>query len=299
MVSDSSDQPLPTLCDSHCHLADERILYAADELCARAAKESITRLVVNGTCEGDWGAVLELARTRSAVIPSLGLHPWHVAERSSSWLSHLEALLEANPRAGVGEVGLHVGSSRAPLEEQLLVLREQLLLAARLGRVVSLHCVGPGASEAVVVELAAVANSLLPARPVPVVMHWFSCSSKIVPTLAALGCYFSFNAACAGTAGSSKRWKAVPRERLLVETDAPDGLPKDASGDGLVTLPGCGPLSLTSGRRSCGCGAGSPHTRLNTPASLPGIVRMLGMLLAVDERELRTMLNNNASRLWS
>ena len=51
--------------------------------------------------------VLRLAAEHDDVHPSLGLHPWRVADHSEAWLPTLRRLLEDNPGAGIGEVRLH------------------------------------------------------------------------------------------------------------------------------------------------------------------------------------------------
>lgn len=285
--------PLPPLIDAHCHLADERLSLHCDNLVSAAQRAGVATLVVNGTCETDWPAVEALCSGRPALRPSYGLHPWRVLDRSDSWLSKLESLLQNNPRACVGEAGLHVGGlSGASLPEQTAVLRDQLRLAVRLGRVVSLHCVGAGALEALHEQLRACAppggvyaDGLL--------LHAFHGSADWVPKFTALGAYFSFNATCS-LKKAAATWRAVPLDRLLVESDSPDGLPREQS-DLLVTLPACGPLSLGT-RAGCGCAA--DHRRLNTPASLPHILSLLAQLRGLPVDALRRQCWTNSVRLF-
>src|SRR5688572_27524808 len=94
------------LIDAHNHLHHERLVPHRDGIFAALADLGVEHAVVNGTCEGDWDAVAAMAAERSFVIPSFGLHPWSVPERSSQWVERLRALLEAHADAGVGEIGL-------------------------------------------------------------------------------------------------------------------------------------------------------------------------------------------------
>ena len=94
------------LFDSHCHLQDERLAPILDQALARAAEAGVGRLLCCGVREEDWKEVLALARERPGmVVPSLGLHPWRIADRSPGWLDELERLLAGAP-CGVGEIGL-------------------------------------------------------------------------------------------------------------------------------------------------------------------------------------------------
>ena len=55
------------------------------------------------------------------MVPSYGLHPWHVAAAAPGWLARMRVRLEANPRAALGEAGLDAserGRRAAPLEDQ-------------------------------------------------------------------------------------------------------------------------------------------------------------------------------------
>ena len=103
----------------------------------------VKRTVTNGSSESDWAAVADLAGIHPIVLPSFGVHPWDVGNRTAQWQDKLVAHLDANPRAAVGEIGLDrwihrakpddprlASLRRAPIEEQLEVFRWQFNLAA-------------------------------------------------------------------------------------------------------------------------------------------------------------------------
>ena len=200
---------------------------------------------VNGTCEGDWQQVMDLKFPWA--MPQLGLHPWHVGNRSDRWR---ERLLEQLSRgAGVGEVGLDrwildrarpddprlQGLRRAPLQEQREVFLDQWAIATHLKRPVSVHCLDAW-------------NDLVPlllseTAPVPgFLLHAYSGPAAAIEPLARKGAYFSFNGAFALDLASARAqaFRTIPRDRLLVETDAPSfplapslrrfSLPDDSSG---------------------------------------------------------------------
>ena len=68
--------------DAHNHLQDDRFAGRQDELLAACEQAGVTRMVVNGACEGDWPQVLALAREKKIVLPSFGYHPWYLHERT-------------------------------------------------------------------------------------------------------------------------------------------------------------------------------------------------------------------------
>ncbi len=223
-------------------------------------------LVVNGTCEADWASVTALCQRHSATcVASYGLHPWRVRDRSPAWAELLERLLRAHPRAAVGEAGLHVGGSddKAELDVQSAALRTQLRLAASLQRPVSLHCVG--AVARLYDDLLACATP--GGYPAGLLLHGFSGGADWVPRFESLGAYFSFSAANTRPK-TAALLRAVSDSRLLLETDAPDGLPRGAElPDMRYAPPASQPLELHIAGCSCagkGCSRAT-LMRLNAP----------------------------------
>jgi TatD DNase family protein len=132
------------LYDAHNHLHDPRLGSVPAKLLEEAAREGVAGMVVNGSCEEDWPAVLALARKfPGRVLPSFGYHPWYVRERTPEWLAKLESYLNAVPSA-VGEIGLDrwVEHHDTPAQEEAFVA--QMRLAARRNLPVSIHCLQAG-----------------------------------------------------------------------------------------------------------------------------------------------------------
>jgi TatD DNase family protein len=110
------------------------------------------------------------------------------------------------------------------MERQVAVLRGHLRLARLLGLPVMLHCLR--AHDAL---LALLAEEPLPAGGV---LHSFSGSAEQARAYARFGLHFAF----AGPITYERARKplaaarAVPREKLLLETDAPDQTPRPRRG---------------------------------------------------------------------
>src|SRR5215831_19808269 len=86
------------LYDAHNHLHDERLGPHLAGILKTVEREGIVRMVVNGSCEEDWHAVMELARRYPRlVLPSFGYHPWYVRERSPDWQQRLIGFLDDVP----------------------------------------------------------------------------------------------------------------------------------------------------------------------------------------------------------
>jgi TatD DNase family protein len=275
--------------DAHNHLQDPRL---GDDPAARLAQAStsgVAGMVVNGTCEADWPAVLRLAGRLDEVIPAFGLHPWHVPTRSARWLETLEGFLDRCPGAGVGEVGLdgwileqsagrclELGtgpSGPAPMTLQVEVLDVQLDLAATRGLPVSLHCLrawGP------------LMDRLRRRARLPrgFLLHSYGGSRELVPELVRLGAHFSLSGHSLHPRKADQLavFRAIPRDRWLVETDAPDQLPPPE----WMSHPATGP-------------GGRP---VNVPANLPRIAAGLADHLGVPAADLAALCEANWRRFF-
>lgn len=208
------------LFDCHCHIQNQRILPDIENIMDRAHSAGVEKLVCCGTSETNWNAVTELASKFPSVIPSFGLHPWHTADRSDKWLANLEKNLLSHPQAGLGEIGLDHGLAERNDEEQEEIFIQQLILASKLDRPLSIHCRRAWG------RLIPILKEHGP-FPAGFVIHAFSGSIEMFDDLFLLGGSISFSGTItrSGNKRGHKSAAAVPLDRLLIETDAPDMAP--------------------------------------------------------------------------
>ena len=202
--------------DSHCHLADARLRDKLPEVLARADAQGVTALMAVAARCVDWPVLVRVARRFPQVSVAFGLHPWfdhepHALRRLLAWLLHADA-------RAVGECGLDFGAGRAARASQEAVLLPQLRLARELDLPVILHA---HKSE----DVLALHLSRLPG--LRGVVHGFHGSLQQAERFLRLGFYLGIGAAI--TYPRAQRLRAVvaalPLERLLLESDAPDQTP--------------------------------------------------------------------------
>ena len=251
------------LIDSHCHLQDERFDGIRDAVIERARAAGIIKMVCCGTSGQDWLKVKALAEEYPVIIPSFGLHPWYVKERSRDWLSNLERFLREFP-SGVGEIGLdHVVAKEATeRQEQREVFVAQLELAQTLKRPVSIHC--RRAWEALPEVLEQV-GALLAGG----IVHSYSGGPEMLTLLQKYGLAISFSGSITRTNNVRGRRavQGVPLEMLLVETDSPDILPEGTQG-------------------------------LNEPANLLRVIKAVSDIRGISEAEVARITTENARRIF-
>lgn len=216
--------------DSHCHLHDGRMAEVRDGALARARAAGVRGFLLAGVDLEGWRVEAALAMVHPELAISYGIHPQMIAVLDDTGLAlELAALADSltgrsslpRPHA-VGEIGLDglTDETKAALPRQEQAFRDQLALARAHDLPIVLH----------ILRTHGEALRILKADGVPAaggVVHSYSGSAELVRDYLSLGLHISF--AGAVTYPHSRRQReaarAVPLERLLVETDAPDQTP--------------------------------------------------------------------------
>lgn len=178
------------------------------------------------TSEQDWDRVVEISQKYDSVIPAFGIHPWFVGSRSEKWLDKLECVLKSFPEAGVGEIGLDYSLRKGNEKEQLSVFADQLRLAARLDRPVSIHCLRAWGD---LTELLQQEKGVSQGGAI----HSYSGAPQLVSRIQKFGLFISFSGSLTFEGNRKARASLVQvnPERLLIETDSPDLLPRGYTGN--------------------------------------------------------------------
>ncbi len=261
------------LLDCHNHLQDGRLGSAREGILVETRKLGVDRMVVNGTREADWAAVAELARRDERILPSFGLHPWYVPEATPDWPANWLRYLTAVPSA-VGEIGLDRWISGYDSASQEAAFLTQWRVAAERNLPVTVHCLRAWGRllELVTAE----------ARPeCGFLLHSYGGPPEMIPAFTKLGAYFSISGYFAQPrkAKQAQAFRAVPMERLLIETDAPDMLPPAS----LIRLPLSDPAT---------------GTLINHPGNLGAIYEFAAELRGMTVAELASQVEGNFGRLF-
>lgn len=195
---------MTTYVDTHCHLDlfDDPVqtLQASPNTVVVAVSELPSRF-----------RMLQ-ARFRSdrRVRPALGLHPLRAATAGPLEEGQLIRLLGTSEY--VGEIGLDFSQHGQGAEKAQLRVFERLLAEPALRRkVVSVHSRG---AEQPTIE------RLEDAR-VQAILHWYSGPVGLIDRALASGLYFSINPSMLRSKKGQTIVRAVPRERVLTESDGP------------------------------------------------------------------------------
>lgn len=252
--------------DTHCHLASERFDPDRAQVLRRAREAGVTDLVVPSVAPSDFAAIRAMAAAEAGIHAAYGIHPQLLPELPASGddmlLAVLDMALAAGGAVALGECGLDgpCAETGAPMERQVRLLKAQLALARHYRLPVLLHCL----------KAHDVLLAVLEAEPLPAggILHSWSGSAEQVAPFARHGLGFAFAGPI--TFENARRGpaavRAVPRELLLLETDAPDQTPR-------------------------------PHHGRCEPAHLREVAEGVARALGTDVAEVDALTSANARRL--
>lgn len=207
--------------DAHTHLDAPAFDDDRPEVVARARAAGVGSFVLCGADPEGWDRTAGIAREVGGWA-CFGVHPWWAATLGADALDPWLAELRRRPMIALGEIGLDPLRARDPeaRENQRRALREQLAVARERDLPVVLHCV-----RAYPELLAVLERDGLPRRGG--MLHAWSGPPDQVDRAVALGLHLSFGPLVSNPGARKARQSAVivPPDRLLVETDCPDGRP--------------------------------------------------------------------------
>jgi TatD DNase family protein len=193
------------------------------EVLARARAVNVEQLIVTGSSVESSRRAAELAELEPAILFSTaGIHPHHADQCTTAALAALRALARAPSVVAIGECGLDYFRDLSPRPAQVQALRAQIELAIELGRPLFFHCRDAHR------EFLAIVNSYRPLPPA--VLHCFTGTLSEAEECLEMGLSLGITGwICDERRGAHLKQvvRAVPAERLLLETDGPYLLPRD------------------------------------------------------------------------
>jgi len=211
--------------DSHCHLFMKDFNDDRDEVVARARGAGVAHMAFIGYGLDSSRRAVELAEKLDGCCATVGIHPHDPDNlRPAAW-DELAALAASSSRvAAIGEVGLDYHRDVAPRDGQETGFRAQLALARRLGLPVVIH---DREAHADVMRVLGEA-----AEGVAVLLHSFSGDEAMAREAWGRGYYTGVSSRVTYPKADAFRalLRAAPRDRILLETDAPYQAPAGRRG---------------------------------------------------------------------
>jgi TatD DNase family protein len=252
------------LIDSHCHLDFPDLAERLPDVLAGARAAGIGRMVTISTHVARWDAYRALAEAHPEVYCTIGTHP-HNAGLEPDVAPERLAELSRHPRCiAIGEAGLDYFYDKSPRDVQQRMFRAHIAAARATGLPLVIHA--RDADD----DMIAILTEEAGRGRFGAVLHCFSSGARLAQAGVELGFHVSFSGILTFRKSEALRAiaAAVPRDRLLVETDAPYLAPE-------------------------------PHRgRRNEPAYVAHTARALATVIGVTEDEIARITTGNFYRLF-
>jgi TatD DNase family protein len=253
------------LVDSHCHLDFPDLAGRLPAVLAGAAAAGIGRMVTISTHVRRFATYRALAEAHDEVFCTVGTHPHHAAAEPDVPVGEIVARASHPRCVAIGEAGLDYHYDKSPRDVQRRVFRVHIAAARESGLPLVIHA--RDADE----DMIRILSDEMRIGRYDAVLHCFSSGAELARTGVELGFYLSFSGILTFRKSDEIRRiaAAVPRDRLLVETDAPYLAPE-------------------------------PHRgRTNEPAYVAHTARALAAVIGATEDEVARITTGNFYRLFA
>lgn len=201
------------LFDTHCHIHDEKYNYDISTIRQKAKQSGVIGMVCVGTSALDSQKAVQFVQDKPECYASIGLHP-HDASMGEDDFELLAQLVLDPGVVAIGEFGLDYYYNNSPKDDQIKALRYQLDLAVSSGKPCIFHV------REAFDDFWPIFDEYTGVRGV---IHSFSATEKELNEALSRGLYIGLNGIMTFTKNADQlaAAKAVPLDKLLLETDAP------------------------------------------------------------------------------
>lgn len=213
----------PCLIDSHCHLTYPYEGKTAQELVTEAQSQGVGYLITIATEPSNFKSCQEISEGYSNVYHSIGVHPHDTSQVTPQILHEMKSFLTHPKCVAVGEIGLDYYYEHTDRKKQQDECWAQLELALEFKKPVIIH--SRDAEDDLLTLLKQYARTYQQQQSTHSlgVIHCFSGTPDFAKECIELGFYISFSGILTFKNAEAIRIVAtqIPKERILVETDAP------------------------------------------------------------------------------
>ena len=199
--------------DTHCHIHESSYEHPKEEVVQRAQQAGVTRYICVGTDVRTSQEAITFAEATDRTWASIGLHP-HDAQLGQETYDALAALLPLKSVVAIGECGLDYYYNYSDKKDQIAALEFQLQLAL-------------DSKLPMIFHVRDAFNDFWPIfdnfKGVRGVVHSFTATTKELDEVLSRELYVGLNGIMTFTKDDNQlaAAKAIPLDKLVLETDAP------------------------------------------------------------------------------
>lgn len=243
--------------DSHCHLNDEAFDEDLNDTLKRMIDNDVKRCMLVSCTPFDYERGLKINHPEIEIKRAIGIFPEYTDLSDEEYKAYEKYFDEAD---AIGEIGLDYHWYPETKEKQKALFIKQIELANKLNKPIIVHA--RDASQD--------AFDILKAHPCRGLLHCYSGSAEMAKELVKLGYYISIAGPITWKNAKAplEVIKAIPVDRLLIETDSPYLTPAPNRG------------------------------KRNEPSNVVYVGRVIAKELGIAEEEFKAIINKNYDALF-
>lgn len=205
------------LVDHHCHLDFPQLTADRDGLLARAKVAGVGVMVTISTRIRQLPQLLDICAAHDNIYCSVGTHPHNADEERGVPADEIVRLSQHPKVVAIGEAGLDYYYKKSSPEAQDEGFRRHIEAARRTGLPLEIHTRDADADTIAILEDEHAKGAF------PAILHCYTGGPELARRAVELGLYVSFTGVVTFKKNDALRdiAKAVPLDRMLVETDSP------------------------------------------------------------------------------
>lgn len=202
------------LIDTHAHLDFEVYQDDLDKVLENIKIAGVEKIIIPGVRIRDFSKIIRLIEKYANLYGAIGLHPSEVKDWNENSYNQLKEFAKHPKIVAIGETGLDYHWDKSNIELQKFVLKEHIKLAKELDLPLIIHDRDAHADILAILKEMQVNNG---------VMHCFSGDIKFAEECMKLGLYIALGGPVTFKNAKIPKEiaKAVPLDKLLLETDSP------------------------------------------------------------------------------
>jgi TatD DNase family protein len=203
--------------DSHCHLDYEGLVENLHAVLARAEAAGVGLVLSISSRIRHAEKIIAIAETHENVYCTVGTHPHNAHDELDIPVSEIVRLAQHPKVVGIGEAGLDYHYDKSPRDAQMTGFRNHIAAARETGLPLVIH------TREAEDDTARVLEEEMAKGAFKAVLHCFTSQQWLAERGVELGLYVSFSGILTYKTAENLREaaRALPGDRILVETDAP------------------------------------------------------------------------------
>ena len=250
--------------DSHCHLDHEQLFSDLNNVIQRSKDVGIEKLLTISTSLDSFSKIKQLIHKDEIIYGTVGIHPHESDKNILTSTQLVQNLMENEKIIGIGETGLDFYYNNSHRDKQIFSFKEHIEASIETKSPLIVH------SRNAEKETYEILNSYKN-NDLKILMHCFTGSKEFSKKLLLLDSYFSASGIITfkNSLDLQDTFKALPLEKMLIETDSPFLAPMPMRG------------------------------KKNEPSYIKYTLQKLSELKSLNFNDLEEITNNNFEKLFS